>query len=110
MKPKSRLISILFTLLCVGGTFPIGAEEHHDMSATSSMDMMISPGGVPHAREASGTSWQPDSTPMHAYHTMFDDWMVMTHFNAFFTYDKQWSRRGDDQFNSINWLMLMASH
>ncbi len=82
------------------------AEEHHDMAG---MDMQ-SPGGIPMSREASGTSWQPDSTPMRAYHSMLDGWMVMSHFNAFLSYDKQWSRRGDDQFNSINWFMLMGTH
>lgn len=71
---------------------------------------MPSTAGIPMSREASGTSWQPDSTPMHAYHSMLDDWMIMTHFNAFLAYDRQWSRRGDDQFNSINWFMGMATH
>ncbi len=79
------------------------------MSGMHGMEMM-SFAGIPQTREASGTAWQPDSTPMHGYHSMFDDWTIMTHFNIFAAYDKQWSRRGDDQFNSTNWFMLMASH
>lgn len=70
---------------------------------------MMSPGGVPHTRDASGTSWQPDTTPMHAYHSTFDEWMVMTHFNAFLAYDRQWGPRGDEQINSINWAMIMGA-
>src|SRR5260221_3843267 len=73
------------------------------------MEGMMIFAGVPETREASGTAWQPDSTPMHAYHMKLADWTVMTHFNAFFAYDKQWGARGDDQFNSTNWFMLMAS-
>ena len=65
--------------------------------------------GIPHARDASGTAWQPDDTPMHAHHFMAGDWMLMTHYNAFFGYDRQSGPRGGDQFNSINWLMFMAT-
>ena len=79
------------------------------MQGMSGMEGMMVFAGSPHTREASGTAWQPDSTPLHAYHMKLADWSVMTHFNAFFAYDKQWGRRGDDQFNSMNWFMLMAS-
>lgn len=71
---------------------------------------VMPPAATPETRDASGTSWQPDSTPIYAYHTLFDTWKLMTHFNAFVAYDKQWGGRGDDQFNSMNWFMLMASH
>ena len=64
--------------------------------------------GIPHTRETSGSAWQPDATPMHGWHARIGDWSLMAHFNIFAAYDKQWGRRGDDQFNSINWLMLMA--
>lgn len=74
----------------------------HDMG---SMDF----GGIPESRDASGTSWQPDETPMHAHHMMLDDWAVMTHYNAFLGYDHQSGRRGDSQFDSTNWFMLMAT-
>ncbi len=33
----------------------------------------------------------------------------MLHYNAFLAYDDQSGARGDEQFNSINWLMLMAT-
>lgn len=65
--------------------------------------------GVPESRNASGTAWQPDVSPMYGEHFMAGDWMLMTHYNAFFGYDHQSGPRGGDQFNSINWLMLMAT-
>jgi hypothetical protein len=34
---------------------------------------------------------------------------AMTHYNAFLAYDNQSGSRGDEQLNSINWLMLMAT-
>lgn len=79
----------------------------HDMSA---MDMGAAEfGGVPESRDASGTSWQPDETPMHAHHRRVDDWTLMLHYNAFLSYERQSGPRGDHQFNSVNWLMAMAS-
>lgn len=50
-----------------------------------------------------------DKTHMNAHHSMAGDWELMTHYNAFLAFDSQSGRRGGDQFNSINWLMLMAS-
>ncbi|HEU5081080.1 MAG TPA: hypothetical protein VFT72_17845 [Opitutaceae bacterium] len=84
---------------------------HHDMDMQAmEMGGMGEFGGIPESRDASGTSWQPDETPMHAHHMMMkNDWSVMLHYNAFVGYDRQSGPRGDHQFNSINWLMLMAS-
>jgi hypothetical protein len=65
--------------------------------------------GIPMQREASGTSWQPDSTPMHAHHTMSGLWRVMQHYNLFLSYDNQSGPRGDDQLNALGWYMAMAS-
>jgi hypothetical protein len=78
------------------------------MGSMSSMPMSFA--GIPTSRDASGTAWQPDDTPMHAQHFMAGDWSLMAHYNAFLGYDHQSGPRGDDQFNSINWLMLMATH
>ena len=75
----------------------------HDMAS-----MMDGPLGVSHVRMGSGTSWMPDSSPMHANHKMWGDWTVMLHGVAFAQYDKQWSRRGDDQLGIVDWEMVMA--
>ncbi|HWA70736.1 MAG TPA: hypothetical protein VG937_00305 [Polyangiaceae bacterium] len=68
------------------------------------------PLGIPITRGASGTAWQPDSTPMHALHGMAGGWTLMLHGNVFVGYDSQSSDRGTGRFISTNWLMFMAEH
>ena len=64
----------------------------------------------PHSRLGSGTSWLPDSSPMHAIHAMAGNWTFMVHGNAFVGPNVQLSDRGDEQITAVNWLMGMASH
>src|SRR5436305_13102316 len=60
------------------------------------------------AREGSGTSWLPDSTPMYARHWQQGSWQFMAHENAFLQYLHDGGDRGHDQFGSTNWIMGMA--
>lgn len=71
-----------------------GQESGHDMTAM--------------AREGSGTSWLPDSSPMYMVHRQQGPWMLMAHENAFLQFLHESSDRGDDQVGSINWVMGMA--
>ncbi len=64
---------------------------------------------IPLTRMGSGTSWLPDAAPMHAVHFKAGPWALMVHGVGFGMYDKQFGRRGDDQVNSVNWGMLMAT-
>jgi hypothetical protein len=66
--------------------------------------------GIPHTRLGSGTSWQPQAAPHYGWHFMRGSWSLMIHGVAYAEYDKQLGARGDDQFGSINWGMLMAMH
>jgi hypothetical protein len=75
----------------------------------SEEEMMPSVLGIPMTRMGSGTSWLPDAAPMHAVHFRAGSWALMVHGVAFGMYDKQFGRRGDDQINSVNWAMLMAT-
>jgi hypothetical protein len=59
-------------------------------------------------REASGSAWQPDSTPIYGLHYRARAWRLMLHFNAFGTYDAQTTPRGGHRFFSTHWLMVMA--
>jgi len=77
--------------------------------AATDHEMKMAFGPLPDTQEASRTAWQPAATPMHARHSMIGDWQMMTHYNAFLAYDHQSGPRGGDQFNSVNWLMLMAT-
>jgi hypothetical protein len=75
----------------------------HDMG-----EMMAGTLGISRTRMGSGTSWLPDSSPMHANHKMWGRWTAMIHGVAFLEYDKQYTRRGDDQLGIIDWEMVMA--
>jgi len=63
---------------------------------------------LPHSREASGTSWLPDDTPMFAVHGNRGGWEWMGHGNLFVQYLRDAKPRGFDQGGSINWFMGMA--
>ncbi len=56
----------------------------------------------------SGTSAEPNSTPMPMMMTAREPWMLMFHANVFITDEQQSSPRGDDKFFSTNWFMPMA--
>lgn len=59
-------------------------------------------------REASGTSWQPEQTPMGGLHRMAGDWILMAHGFANLVYDDQGGKRGDNRWFSSNMAMGMA--
>ena len=79
--------------------------HHHEAGAA----MSSGPLDLPESRHASGTSWQPDSTPMHGVHFTRGSWAFMTHYNLFAGYDRQNGERGDSQWISTGWGMLMES-
>jgi YHS domain-containing protein len=60
------------------------------------------------AREASGTAWLPDASPMYAVHVQRGAWMLMAHENLFLQFLDDSGKRGNDQLGSINWVMGMA--
>jgi hypothetical protein len=76
-----------------------------------SMDHMMTGalGSYPMSREASGTSWQPDSSTHGGLYAMTDDWMLMGHalFNG--VYDWQQGPRGDTDTFLSGMVMGMAS-
>src|ERR1700731_395482 len=51
-------------------------------------------GAYPMTRDASVTSWQPDSTPHEGLHFMADDWSLMAHGFVNGVYDNQGGPRG----------------
>lgn len=67
-------------------------------------------GPLPMTREGSGTSWQPDATPIRAVHAQLGAWTVMLHGFAALGWDEQLGKRGGDRAVSTNWLMAMAQH
>jgi hypothetical protein len=79
-----------------------------DTDQAMSMPMTGAFGPYAMSREASGTSWQPDSTPHAGLDFMAGDWMLMAHGYADAIYDNQGGRRGDDKAFSASMAMLMG--
>src|SRR5436309_1333189 len=106
---------------------PTPPEHQHDMPGMAGHDMKDMKGmkdmpGMEHmhempgmlgpysmSREASGTAWQPDSTPHTGVHTTWNGWHLMTHGFANLIYDRQAGPRGDTKTFSENMLMGMAT-
>lgn len=57
---------------------------------------------------SSGTSAEPNSTPIPMRMGSHGAWMGMFHANVFITEEQQTSPRGGDKFFSTNWFMPMA--
>ena len=92
---------------------PRQAEHEHDKQEVDAghrhdMQMRGMFGSYPMAREASGTAWQPDSSPHTGVMTMAGDWHAMIHGYANAIYDHQGGPRGSDKSFSESMLMLMA--
>jgi len=83
---------------------PMPKEEHagHEMAMTGAV------GSYPMAREASGTSWQPDTSQHGGLHIMSGDWTLMAHGELNLVYDWQEQPRGDDKAFAAGMLMGMA--
>ncbi|MEJ1970313.1 MAG: hypothetical protein WDN03_17050 [Rhizomicrobium sp.] len=78
-----------------------------DMSGMGAM-MMGAAGGYPMMRDASGTAWQPDSTPMDGLQGTLWGWSTMLHGFVSGIYDNQGGPRGGEMTFSESMLMGMA--
>ncbi len=90
---------------------PDHAHMNHGDMAGMDMDMPMTGvlGGYDMSREASGTSWQPDSTPHDGIHASAGAWSVMVHGMADFVVDHQGGPRGDDKTFVASMMMVMAN-
>lgn len=79
------------------------------MPADTAMMPMDGPLGISMERAGSGTTWIPDAVILPSRHFMAGPWMVMLHGFLFGQYDWQEGPRGDTQWGSLNWAMIMAS-
>jgi hypothetical protein len=107
MSPRGILPAIL-GLLALHAPALSAQESGASEAPPVSMDMAGLYGAYDMAREASGTSWQPDSTPLEGVHEMRGAWMTMLHGFADAIYDDQGGPRGATQSFSTSMLMLMA--
>jgi len=99
LRPKA-----CWTLLLLLPAVGLGAAE----AADTTMDMPGALGPYSMARESSGTSWQPDSTPTGGLMHMSGEWMTMWHGMIDLIYDDQGGPRGAAKTFSSSMLMFMA--
>ncbi|MDQ3996492.1 MAG: hypothetical protein M3303_05690 [Gemmatimonadota bacterium] len=86
------------------------AHDEHAMHAMHASHEMSGPLGISMDRMGSGTTWIPDEVTLPSRHLTVGDWRLMLHGFLFGQYNRQSGPRGDDQFGSLNWAMLMADH
>jgi hypothetical protein len=67
-------------------------------------------GGYAMMRDASGTAWQPEATPMAGWNWKAGGWTGMTQGFASLVYDRQTGPRGDAKTFSESMAMVMAQH
>ena len=102
-----RVRDVLGVLVVSGG---VAAAAPEAMGVEDDPGMQTGPLGIDDSRDASGTAWQPDTTPMFMWLARSSGWSLGLHENVFIARDDTASKRGEDQFLSINWLMGMAQH
>ena len=109
MRTRVRDITFLAVALAIaapaaGQSEPPAQHQHNPSSNTQPLF---------EAREASGTAWLPDDTPMYGIQKTSGAWDVMFHWNAFgqFLYEPGLIHRTGGfethQTSSVNWLMVM---
>ena len=106
MRLHSVLTSFIFILALPGG---ILRAQDMTMGGMQMGGSSSAPLGISMERTGSGTTWIPDAVTLPARHFMAGPWEVMLHGFAFGQYISQGGPRGEDQFGSLNWAMLMAS-
>ncbi|MDD5020407.1 MAG: hypothetical protein PHH75_06070 [Candidatus Omnitrophica bacterium] len=101
---KTCSMILSFWLLC-GTAFAEPAVLHDHTGGALPAQMQGFYGEYTERREASGTSWQPDSTPAEGVHFFHKDWAIMAHgfVNAIYTH--QGSDRGGEEVFSTSMFM-----
>jgi hypothetical protein len=94
---------------------PVGQNEGHDISKTAESEagheghaMSGALGPHPMSREASGTAWQPDSSPHGGLSLESGDWTLIGHSVLHGVYDKQGGTRGGEKAFVSGMVMGMA--
>jgi hypothetical protein len=130
---KPTLFGAAWAVAVVLCASPAGAQDMKDMPGMGGMSNdeapAPAPAGMNHARQghgpraddgglgaysmmrdASGTSWQPDSTPMEGFSWSAGDWTGMVHGDASLVYHHQGGPRDGDKIFSESMAMAMAQH
>ena len=81
--------------------------QHGNMDMTMNMPAAFGPYAM--SREASGTAWQPDASPMQGVMTMSGDWSLMGQVTLTSVYGTQSGPRGADKTFVAGMVMGMAT-
>lgn len=84
-----------------------GMASMEGMHGMHGMDALFGPYAM--TREASGTSWQPESSPHEGLHWSHGPWQLMTHGYAVLIHSDQAGRERATKTFGENMLMTMAS-
>ena len=110
---RFRILTISFLAAAAVGSPPALTAQHegHMGMRPMSMTSALFP-GLLISREGSGTSWQPEASPVFAWHTALGSWSLMIHGGAFLRTTSQDAfgagMRGGHKFDAPNWVMIMA--
>ena len=96
----ARGVSIAHLLLFISVAHVSGQHQH-----TMAMDTVL----PSMERMGSGTTWIPDAVALPSATGEYGRWSLMGHGMLFAQYDRQSGPRGAEQFDLLNWGMLMAS-
>lgn len=103
--PCARRAALVAPWLFMASAYA-GGQPQEESAAAVSMQGLYGPYDM--AREASGTSWQPDATTPDGVMRMSGPWMGMADGFIDAIYDDQGGPRGAVQSFSVSMLMLMA--
>jgi len=103
-----RWLRVVGALACVAGR-ACADEDAVERPRTQTMVMSGVLGPYDLRRDAGGTGWQPDVTPMEGLHRHLDGWRVMAHGDADLVATRESGPRGGSQVFSNTALMLAAS-
>ena len=108
---RAFMASALAANLASKADAPQNSQPPASASAPDSMSRMMAGalGNYPMMREASGTSWQPDTSSHSGVEVMEGDWMLMGHTLLNGVYDWQQGPRGDTDTFLSGMVMGMAN-
>ena len=96
-----RFLACLAVLCLYAGVLQAQHAHHAHVPDAAAPEMR--------ARDASGTSWQPDAAPHEGTHTAWGAWSVMHHGAAQLAATHQGGPRGDDDLYLNNMFMASAA-
>lgn len=100
-EPGNAKTGMLTTPAMAGMAGTVHSAHHHMLNSAF--------GAYPGNRDASGTSWQPDTSPHYGLHGEYTGWGLMLHGTVNVVYDRQSGPRGDKKAFVLGHVMGAAA-